>query len=329
MYGLAKQWLKGKHNFLWESEGYKYPGLKDPFCMAWAQLLRVMGQCWEKIHFQMSVIEFVHIYVKKKTNKQRNNPKQHKIYVKMTGMAPVFLLPDSSHQVTVCLTAAHTAPAWCSTVMGNSASHCSWDVDRGQFSGWQVGASIVRRSGRYWLEMDRVEELSSDGSYKPQHLSGLQTGWAGLMGKERTAESLRLTLFSEANGWDVSIEFQGFGIKPALKTSHKKPGTVSNYFLSLNQFSVEEPCCSFPMDFPHASRPGVPQRLPAQRCPSVYRGASLHCPAQAVPQHWEERGRGQQGVAGKYLHCFLYKANFWHNSVVFRKNETPGGDPAS
>lgn len=80
--------------------------------------------------------------------------------------------------------------------------------------------------------MDRVEELSSDWSYKPQHLSGLQTGWAGLMGKERTAESLRLTLFSEANGRDVSIEFQGFGIKPALKTSHKKPGTVSNYFLS-------------------------------------------------------------------------------------------------
>lgn len=71
MYGLAKQWLKGKHNFLWESEGYKYPGLKDPFCMAWAQLLRVMGQCWEKIHFQMSVIEFVHIHVKKKkTNKE-------------------------------------------------------------------------------------------------------------------------------------------------------------------------------------------------------------------------------------------------------------------
>lgn len=169
---------------------------------------------------------------KEKKNKQRNNPKQHKIYVKMTGMAPVFLLPDSSHRVTVCLTAAHTAPAWCSTVVGNSPSHCSWDVDRGQFSGWQVGALIVRRSGRCWLEMDRVEELSSDGSYKPQHLSGLQTRWAGLMGKERTAESLRLTLFSEANGWDVSIEFQGFGIKPALKTSHKKPGTVSNYFLS-------------------------------------------------------------------------------------------------
>lgn len=119
-----------------------------------------------------------------------------------------------------------------------------------------------------------------------QHLSGLQTGWAGLMRKDARVTTVNFVCRSRSM---FPLNCRGLGLSLLWKHPIKRPETVSNYFLfpSLNHFSVEEPCCSFPMDFPHVSRPWV-----LQGCWALPSDAAQRSPAQQHPR------TGRIGVGG-------------------------------
>lgn len=122
-----------------------------------------------------------------------------------------------------------------------------------------------------------------------QHLSGLQTGWAGLMRKDARVTTVNFVCRSRSM---FPLNCRGLGLSLLWKHPIKRPETVSNYF-SLSFFKSLF-CWGALLQFSH----GLSSRLQAVGAAGMLGTAQWCCPEEPSPaasQNWENRCRGQQG----------------------------------